>query len=167
MLLAGSILTCAEAKLSGIVSEVVEADFLERRALELAATIASWPAVATSGNRRVLNVVLGADLEDAKALRLASFEPGGPLALSIERFASGHGDAVVEDGAPRLIPFDKVALRLKSLRHRVHAEADTARSMLASRGGARLRRAPTSTPLALASAQDPPTVGASTNVANS
>jgi enoyl-CoA hydratase/carnithine racemase len=167
MLLAGSILTCAEAKLAGIVSEVVEADLLEPRALELAATIASWPAVATSGNRRVLNVVVGADREDAKALRLASFEPGGPLALSIERFASGHGDAVVEDGAPRLIPFDKVALRLKSLRHRVHAEADTARSMLASRGGARLRRAPTSTPLALASAQDPPTVGASTNVANS
>jgi enoyl-CoA hydratase/carnithine racemase len=163
MLLAGSILTCAEAKLSGIVSEVVEADFLERRALELAATIASWPAVATSGNRRVLNVVLGADLEDAKALRLASFEPGGALALSIERFASGHGDAVVDDAAPRLIPLDKMALRLKSLRHRVNAEADTARSVLASRGGARLRRAQKSTPLALATAQDPPTVGARTD----
>jgi enoyl-CoA hydratase/carnithine racemase len=167
MLLAGSILTCADAKLAGIVSEVVEADVLEHRALELAATIASWPVVATSGNRRVLNVVLGTDREDAKALRLASFEPGGALALSIERFASGHADPVVEDGTHRLIPLDKVALRLKSLRRRVHAEADIARSMFASRGGPRLRRAPTATPLALASAQDPPAVGASTDVANS
>jgi enoyl-CoA hydratase/carnithine racemase len=167
MLLAGSILTCAEAKLSGIVSEVVEADYLERRTLELAATVASWPAVATSGNRRVLNVVLGADLEDAKALRLASFEPGGALALSIERFASGHTDAAADDAPPRLIPLDKVAMRLRSLRHRINVEADIGRSALRSRGGVRLRRAQTSTPLALAAAQDPQTIGSGSDPVNS
>jgi enoyl-CoA hydratase/carnithine racemase len=167
MLLAGSILSCAEAKLSGIVSEVVEPDFLERRALELAATIATWPAVATSGNRRVLNVVLGADEEDAKALRLASFEPGGALAQSIERFASGRAQAVADETTPRVISLDNVALRLRSLRRRINSEADTARSALASRGGVRLRRAHTSSPLALAAAQDPQTVGAGTDSADS
>jgi enoyl-CoA hydratase/carnithine racemase len=167
MLLAGSILTCAEAKLSGIVSEVVEGEFLERRALELAATVAGWPSVATSGNRRVLNVVLGADREDAKALRLESFEPGGALALNIERFASGRPDAVIESARPRLIPLDEVGLRLRSLGHRINAEASAARSMLASRGGTRLRRAETARPFALASAQDPPTVAATTEAGNS
>jgi enoyl-CoA hydratase/carnithine racemase len=167
MLLAGSILTCAEAKLSGIVSEVVESEFLERRALELATTVASWPAVASSGNRRVLNVVLGADREDAKALRLESFEPGGALALNIARFASGRADAVADHAAPGVIPLEKMGLRLRSLRQRISAEADAARSVLTTRGGARLRRAQTATPLALASVQDPPTVGVTTDAGSS
>jgi enoyl-CoA hydratase/carnithine racemase len=156
MLLAGSTLTCAEAKLSGIVSEVVEADYLDGRALELAATIASWSAVATSGNRRVLNVVLGADQEDAKALRLASFEPGGELAQSIERFASGHPDAVAHDSKPRVVSLDKMAVRLGSFRRRINADAGIARSVLSSRGGVRLHRAPDSASLVLASAHDQP-----------
>lgn len=167
MLLAGSTLTCAEAKLSGIVSEVVEAEFLERRALELAATIASWSPVATSGNRRVLNVVLGADQEDAKALRIASFEPGGALSLSIERFASGHADAAAEDTKARVIPLDKVALRLRSLRHRISVEAGAARSVLASRGGVRLQRETKPASVALASASDQRTVTAGAEQANS
>jgi enoyl-CoA hydratase/carnithine racemase len=168
MLLAGNTLSCAEAQLSGIVSEVVEDDLLEHRALELAATIASWPEVATSGNRRVLNVVLGTDREDAKALRLASFEPGGALAQSIERFGTGHSDAVVGDKAPRLIPLEKVAIRLRSLGHRINAEADAARSVLASRGGgARRSRGQVPAPLVLASAQDPRTAGATTETSNS
>jgi (methylthio)acryloyl-CoA hydratase len=157
MLLAGSTLSCAEAKLSGIVAEVVEPEFLDGRALELASTIASWSPVATSGNRRVLNVVLGADREDAKALRLASFEPGGALALSIERFASGRGDAMAEDSTSRSAPFDKVATRLRSLRHRVNVEAGVARSILSSRAGDRLQRMPKPVTLAIASLPDQPT----------
>ena len=160
MLLAGSTLTCAEAKLSGIVSEVVELEFLDGRALELAATIASWSAVATSGNRRVLNVVLGADQEDAKALRLASFEPGGELAQSIERFASGHPEAVAHDSKSRVISLDKMTQRLSSLRRRIITEAGIARSVLSSRSGVRLHRAPDPAALVLAPAHDQPTAAA-------
>jgi enoyl-CoA hydratase/carnithine racemase len=154
MLLAGSTLSCAEAQLSGLVSEAIELELLDGRALELAATIASWSAVATSGNRRVLNVVLGADQEDAKALRLASFEPGGELAHSIERFASGHPEVARDDAWPRLISLDKVAVRVRALRRRINAEAAMARAALSFRGGARLRRASESASLLLASAFD-------------
>jgi enoyl-CoA hydratase/carnithine racemase len=159
MLLAGSTLTCAEAKLSGIVSEVVESELLDGRALELAATIASWSAVATSGNRRVLNVVLGIDHDDAKALRLASFEPGGALAQSIERFAADHREAAPEDSKQALVSLDKVTERLNSFRRRIVTEATVARSRVASRGRGRLHRESEAAPLALVAAHDQGVIG--------
>jgi hypothetical protein len=154
MLLAGSTLTCAEAKLSGIVSEVVESELLDGRALELAATIASWSALATSGNRRVLNVVLGIDHDDAVGLRLASFEPGGALSQSIERFATDHRQAAVEDSRPLLVSLDKVAERLSSLWHRINSDSTAARSRVSSRGRGWLHRESVPAPLVLAAAHD-------------
>jgi enoyl-CoA hydratase len=154
MLLAGSTLTSAEAKLGGIVSEVVEPEFLDGRALELAATIASWSAVATSGNRRVLNVVVGIDHDDARELRLASFEAGGALAQSIERFASDHRDGVAETSKPSPVWRDRAGERLSSLRRRLSTEAAGARSLISSRARGRLHQESDPAPLVLASVHD-------------
>lgn len=88
MLLAGRALTAEEAMTSGIVSEIVEPDRLSERALELASLIASWSPAATSGNRRVIDAVVGRIDEDTESLRRASFQPHGTLARNIEQFAS-------------------------------------------------------------------------------
>ena len=101
MLLAGMAVTAEEAKLSGIVAELVEPDRLHVRALELAATIASWAPAATSGNRRVLDVVTGRASEDTAALRLASFQAGGALASTIEGFVSGQIETLTGDQGRR------------------------------------------------------------------
>jgi enoyl-CoA hydratase len=154
MLLAGRTLDCAEAKSSGIVSEVVESELLDDRALELAATIASWSAVATSGNRRVLNVALGVDHDDARALRLESFEPGGALAQSIERFASVHRDAMANEPKPRLISLDGVLGRWGSLRRRISTDATVARALVSARGRVRFARASDPVPLVLVSVHE-------------
>jgi enoyl-CoA hydratase/carnithine racemase len=87
MLLAGKVLDASEAKNTGLVAEICELENLHGRALELAATMASWSPEATAGNRRVLDVVVGRIDDDAAALRQASFRPDGRLAGSISRFA--------------------------------------------------------------------------------
>ncbi|GEM_PF-296797 len=92
MLLAGKVLTAEDARASGVITEIVAPHRLEARALELASTVASWSELATSGNRRVLDVVVGRTTADTEALRRSSFAPGGTLAATIERFASADHD---------------------------------------------------------------------------
>lgn len=87
MLLAGKVLDANDAKSSGLVAEIAEREELVSRALALGETMASWPAEATAGNRRVLDVVVGRLEDDAAALRQASFRPGGRLEGSILHFA--------------------------------------------------------------------------------
>lgn len=87
MLLAGKVLDAGEATSSGLIAEIAERETLVADALELAAKMASWPPEATAGNRRVLDVVVGRLVDDAAALRYASFRPGGLLEGSISHFA--------------------------------------------------------------------------------
>jgi enoyl-CoA hydratase/carnithine racemase len=87
MLLGGRVISADEAAMAGIVTEVVPLDRLDERVLELASTIASWSPVATSGNRRLLDAVVGRSQEDMAELRLASFAPDGDLVAGIAEFA--------------------------------------------------------------------------------
>jgi len=87
MLLAGKVLDADEAKSSGLIAEIAERETLVAEALELGERMASWSPEATAGNRRVLDVVVGRLVDDAAALRYASFRPGGRLEGSISRFA--------------------------------------------------------------------------------
>ncbi len=87
MLLAGKVLDADEAKGSGLIAEIAERDDLVADALALGEKMASWSPEATAGNRRVLDVVVGRLVDDAAALRYASFRPGGRLEGSISQFA--------------------------------------------------------------------------------
>lgn len=90
MVLAGRVVSASEAAALGTVSEVVAADQLHARSLELATAIASWPALATANNRRALDVVTGRADGDLGALRRASFEDSGALAMNIQAFVAGR-----------------------------------------------------------------------------
>jgi enoyl-CoA hydratase/carnithine racemase len=109
MLLAGRVLTADEAQAAGVITEIVLADRLRERALELGATIGSWSSVATSGNRRVVDAVVGRIDAETESLRLASFEPAGDLAASIERFASTRHEPI--EHGPVKSPWSLSALR--------------------------------------------------------
>ncbi|HVA99712.1 MAG TPA: enoyl-CoA hydratase/isomerase family protein [Acidimicrobiales bacterium] len=87
MLLAGKVLDAAEAKSAGLIAEIAEREALVAEALALGEKMASWSPEATAGNRRVLDVVVGRLVDDAAALRYASFRPGGRLEGSISHFA--------------------------------------------------------------------------------
>ncbi len=87
MLLAGKVLDAAEAKSAGLIAEIAEREVLVAEALALGEKMASWSPEATAGNRRVLDVVVGRLVDDAAALRQASFRPGGRLEGSISLFA--------------------------------------------------------------------------------
>jgi enoyl-CoA hydratase/carnithine racemase len=93
MLLAGRVISAKEALGSGLAMEVVAPEELDARALALATKIASWSPVATTGNRRVLDVVTGRVHDDTAALRLTSFEPEGALLANIERFVNRRTSA--------------------------------------------------------------------------
>lgn len=88
MVLAGRVMDAEDARSAGAVSEVVPAHELYDRALNVATTIAGWPQVATSNNRRMLDIATGRLDEDSEALRRASFEPRGALAARIEAFVA-------------------------------------------------------------------------------
>jgi enoyl-CoA hydratase/carnithine racemase len=101
MILAGRALGAREALAVGLLSELVERSRLEQRALETASRIASWSPVATSGNRQMLDAVVGRVERETSELRLASFAPGGALAASIERFLSRRPSEPAQRTAPR------------------------------------------------------------------
>jgi enoyl-CoA hydratase/carnithine racemase len=140
MLLAGTALAAEEAQLAGIITEVVVADRLQDRALELASTIASWSELATSGNRRVLDVVVGRASVDTAALRLASFQTGGVLAASIERFASGQSDAVAEEPRSRVPSVVRWKTAVRAGSGRIGEAAARASWLIGMRAGDRLHR---------------------------
>ena len=86
MFLAGSQLSAGAALAQGVVLDIVGRDQLRSRALELAATIASGSSFATSGNRKILDVVAGRINEATSDLRLESFAARGDLAHYIRQF---------------------------------------------------------------------------------
>ncbi|HQU26787.1 MAG TPA: enoyl-CoA hydratase/isomerase family protein [Acidimicrobiales bacterium] len=86
MFLSAATVSCETALSLGVVSLVVGREQLRAQALATAREIASWPEVATSGNRQVLDVVTGRAAWDAVALREASFAPRGALEATIQRF---------------------------------------------------------------------------------
>ena len=87
MLLAGRSVSAVEARAAGAVCQVVRPQRLRARALEVAASIASWPGVASRGNRKVLDLVAGRMEVSAEQLRLESLAPGGAFAQNLEHFA--------------------------------------------------------------------------------
>lgn len=112
MLLGGMTLSAEEARAKGVVAEIVAAVDLETRALELARTITAWPALATSGNRRVLDAVVGRIAEDLVALRRTSFVEGGDLSLTIERFVNRRDTPEARRQAARRTDVRRVSANL-------------------------------------------------------
>lgn len=88
MFLAGAVVDADAALSRGVVADIVGREQLRDRAWEMARSIASWSALASSGNRRILDVVTGRTQEDAQALHAACFAPHGDLATSIAEFAA-------------------------------------------------------------------------------
>jgi enoyl-CoA hydratase/carnithine racemase len=84
----------AEAALSlGVVSEVVGRDQLRERTLELAASMASWSEVASSGNRQIIDSITRDASIDIDALRREAFAPHGGLRHYIAQFVARRANA--------------------------------------------------------------------------
>jgi enoyl-CoA hydratase/carnithine racemase len=94
LFLGGRDLSCGAAVAVGVVAEVVGREQLRERALELGAQIASWSDVASSGNRRILDVIMGRTSDDVEALHLSSFAADGDLARSIADFVERRSKGV-------------------------------------------------------------------------
>jgi hypothetical protein len=67
---------------------VIEIVSRERRAPVLAASIASWSALAASGNRQILDVVTGRVEADESELRRESLAENGDLTRAIHHFVA-------------------------------------------------------------------------------
>ena len=94
MFLAGFVLDAEAAQASGLVVDIVGRDQLRDRAMELATMMASWSPLASSGNRKIIDVIAGRVDDDTTALRLASFGPHGDLAKSIADFVTRRNGTV-------------------------------------------------------------------------
>lgn len=88
MFLAGYVLDAEAAHARGLVVDIVGREQLRDRAMELATMMASWSPLASSGNRKIIDVIVGRIVDDTTALRLASFAPEGDLAKSIADFVA-------------------------------------------------------------------------------
>lgn len=93
MFLGGRDITAESALAMGLVTEIVGREQLRERAFELARAIASWSQLATSGNRRILDVIAGRITADTGELRMESFAHHGDLAQSIARFVARRAEA--------------------------------------------------------------------------
>lgn len=77
----------AEAALAmGLVMEIVPLERLHQRTFELAAEIASWSELATSGNRQLLDFVVGRISLESSELRRENFALESDLRVNIENF---------------------------------------------------------------------------------
>lgn len=88
MFLAGVVIDADAALARGVIVDIVGREQLRGRAWEIAAAIANWSALASSGNRRILDAVVGRSVEDTQALHAACFAPHGDLTVSIAEFAA-------------------------------------------------------------------------------
>lgn len=86
LFLGGRHITADAALATGLVTDIVGREQLRAQALDLATLIASWSEVATTGNRRILDVVAGRIATDTDELRLGSFAPDSDLNQSIAHF---------------------------------------------------------------------------------
>ena len=94
MFLAGFVLDANAAYARGLVVDIVGREQLRDRAMELPTMMASWSPLASIGNRRIIDVIVGRVVDDTKALRLASFAPHGDLAKSIADFVARRSGAI-------------------------------------------------------------------------
>jgi len=69
-----------------VISQIVAQGQLRDEVLNLAAVIASWSPLATSGNRQILDVISGRIEADTGALHQSSFARHGALADNIAEF---------------------------------------------------------------------------------
>lgn len=88
LFLAGRDISAESALTMGLVAEIVGREQLRNRAVELAVQIASWSEVAVTGNRQILDAVVGRIDVDANELHLGSFIPGGDLMKAIADFVA-------------------------------------------------------------------------------
>jgi enoyl-CoA hydratase/carnithine racemase len=86
MFLGGRVVGAEQAMSMGVVSQIFAAGELRDEALKLAAGIASWSPLATSGNRQILDVITGRIEADTSALHQSSFARHGALADNIAEF---------------------------------------------------------------------------------
>jgi enoyl-CoA hydratase/carnithine racemase len=86
LLLGGREVSAESALSRGLVTEIVSRDDLRERTLEVARTIASWSSVAASGNRQILDVVMGRVEADTRELRLEGFAAHGDLLRNIHQY---------------------------------------------------------------------------------
>jgi len=86
MFLSGRVVDAEQAMTMGVVSQIVAEGQLRYEALNLAAAIASWSPLATSGNRQILDVISGRIEADTGALHQSSFARHGALADNIAEF---------------------------------------------------------------------------------
>ena len=93
LFLGGRDLSAESALSMGLVTEIVGKEQLRERALDLAHSIASSSDVANSGNRQILDAVVGRINVDTAELRLSSFSPDGDLSQSIARFVARRRQA--------------------------------------------------------------------------
>ena len=94
MFLAGFVVDADAALAKGLVVDIVGREQLRDRAMELATTMASWSPLASSGNRKIIDVIAGRIVDDTHALRLSSFDSHGDLARSIADFVARRSGAV-------------------------------------------------------------------------
>jgi len=99
MFLAGFVLDADAAQANGLVVDIVGREQLRDRAMELATQMASWSPLASSGNRKIIDVIAGRVDDDPRALRLASFVPHGDLANSIADFVTRRNVTVATQEA--------------------------------------------------------------------
>jgi len=86
MFLGGRVVDAEQAMTMGVVSQIVAQGQLRDEALKLAAAIASWSPLATSGNRQLLDVISGRIEVDTDALHHSSFARHGALADNFAEF---------------------------------------------------------------------------------
>ncbi len=94
LFLAGRDVSAESALTMGLVTEIVGREQLRDRAVELAAQIASWSEVAVTGNRQILDAVVGRVEVDADELRLRSFVPDGDLMRAIADFVARRAQSM-------------------------------------------------------------------------
>lgn len=86
LFLAGQELNVETALAMGLVTEIVPAERLRERALALAEEVATWSELATSGNRQLLDFVVGRRSLEISELRKKNYAPESDLRVNIENF---------------------------------------------------------------------------------
>lgn len=86
LLLGGREINADGALSIGLITEIVSRDCLEARSLEVAKEVASWSPLATSGNRELLDFVVGRSSRVNRELRAAISAPESELRINIKSF---------------------------------------------------------------------------------
>lgn len=93
LFLGGREISSESALAMGLVTEIVGREQLRERAIEFATLIASWSDTASSGNRQILDAVMGRIEVDTDELHRGSFVADGDLMQSIANFVARRRQA--------------------------------------------------------------------------